>query len=59
MKRQSAYQRLKAENLKLRQDIADLLGRNGFVKQQEKTILYNIRFNQEDVIWFGTPTRNY
>jgi len=51
----SAYQKLKAENLQLKRDIASILGKNGFIKEQETKMKWETKFDLEKIVWTSTP----
>ena len=53
-KKETTYQKLKRENLKLKLDIYDILGRNGFEKEITAKHLWKVYFDTENMIW-GAP----
>jgi hypothetical protein len=53
MSKLSSYQKLKKKNRELQQDIQNLRGKNGFIKQHETEMIYDTKDKIENIIWAG------
>lgn len=51
----SSYKKLKAENLKLKQDIYNLVMGKDYQEELVTKIQWQMTFKLEDVIWNGSP----
>lgn len=62
-KKLSAYQKLKAENQRLKQDIYALIRHENSDKPRELInfisvkIRWEMRFKLDDAVWYGEPTK--
>ena len=56
MEKQSAYQKLKAENIALKKDIYLIIRKGNTMEGMEVKAKWNIKFDFEDLVWFKTPT---
>ena len=56
MEKQSAYQKLKAENIALKKDIYLIIRKGNTMEGMEVKAKWNIKFYFEDLAWFATPT---
>lgn len=58
MSKITSYQKLKARNQDLMNDIRDLVMNKDKEAGITKHIKYKINFQMEDTIWFGNPTKH-
>jgi hypothetical protein len=57
MSKVSSYQKIKNENLKLKQDIYTILREKDPIKKFSVTTRWNIIFQTEEIVWYGSPTK--
>lgn len=53
----SAYQKLKTKNLQLTQDIYTILREKDPIKKWSVQTRWDMRFQMEETIWNGSPTK--
>lgn len=57
-KKETSYQRLKRENLELKQDIYSLVKEPNKVKSLSVTLKWKFIFDAEEVLWQGGTSTN-
>ena len=55
MRKLSSYQKLKAENAGLKQDIYSLIEKSDQIEGMETKAMYQMEYGLYEMIWFGNP----